>query len=319
MKFIDLCSGIGAAHLAFKKLSCQCVGYAEIDKKAEKTYKLFFGSELKNYGDLMKIKSSDLPSFDILLAGFPCQSFSVVGQRKGFIDERGQIIFGIKKILKEKKPKFFLLENVKGILSAGNGDVINVIVKGLEAQGYNVYCKTLNSYNYGTPQIRERVYFVGIRKDLVPKFKFPDNDNNIGYNIQRFLINNDDKHILSGKPLETFKNKYLNNKYNFGKYNFDDLIKNEYLVIDTRQSDLRLYIDRVPTIRTGRQGIIYVKNGKLRKLSAMEALLLQGFDEDMSINADSAFSQTALLSQAGNAMTVNVMHDLGKIILESYA
>ena len=138
MKFIDLCSGIGAAHLAFKKLSCQCVGYAEIDKKAEKTYKLFFGSELKNYGDLMKIKSSDLPSFDILLAGFPCQSFSVVGQRKGFIDERGQIIFGIKNILKEKKPKFFLLENVKGILSAGNGDVINVIVKGLEAQGYNV-------------------------------------------------------------------------------------------------------------------------------------------------------------------------------------
>lgn len=316
MKFIDLCSGIGSAHLAFKKLGCECVGYSEIDIKAERTYKLFFGDNLKNNGDLMKIDSDKLPNFDILLAGFPCQAFSIVGKREGFDDERGQIIFGIKKILKSKQPKYFLLENVKGLVNIENGKLLDVIINGLEGQGYDVYSKVLDSYNYGTPQMRERVYFVGVRKDLKSKFTFPA-ENKKEISIEDFLKNNDDKYLLKGRAYDTFINKYLNNKYNKGKHKLDDLLKEEYLVIDTRQSDLRLYRDRVPTLRTGRQGILYIKNGKLRKLSGMEALLLQGFDEDMAITADKEFSQGALLSQAGNAMTVNVMQAIGQNLINN--
>jgi DNA (cytosine-5)-methyltransferase 1 len=314
MKFIDLCSGIGSAHLAFKKLGCECVGYSEIDKKAEQTYKLFFGENLKNSGDLMKIDSDKLPDFDILLAGFPCQAFSIVGKRGGLEDERGQIIFGIKKILKAKQPKYFLLENVKGLVNIENGKVFNIIINGLKEQGYNVHSKVLNSCDYGTPQMRERVYFVGVRNDLERDFVFPKTLEE-EVSIENFLKNNDDKYLLQGRAYETFCNKYLNNKYNHNKYELADLLKQEYLVLDTRQSDLRLYTNRVPTLRTGRQGILYVKNGRLRKLSGMEALLLQGFDEDMAKIADRAIVQGALLSQAGNTMTVNVMQSIGQNLI----
>ena len=316
MKFIDLCSGIGSAHLAFKRLDCECVGYSEIDKKAEKTYRLFFGNNLKNNGDLMKIDSEKLPNFDILLAGFPCQAFSIVGKREGFDDDRGQIIFDIKKILKAKQPKLFLLENVKGLVNIENGKILDVIIKGLEQQGYNVYNKVLDSSNYGTPQMRERVYFVGIRKDLKNNFSFPSG-NKMEISIKDFLKNDDEKYLLEGRVYETFINKYLNNKYNKDKYKLDDFLEEEYLVLDTRQSDLRLYRDRVPTLRTGRQGILYIKNSKLRKLSGMEALLLQGFDEDMANKADKQVLQGALLSQAGNAMTVNVMQAIGQNLIDN--
>ena len=317
MKFIDLCSGIGSAHLAFKNLGCKCVGYSEINKKVEETYQLFFGDNLKNNGDLMNIDSEKLPDFDILLAGFPCQAFSIVGKREGFDDERGQIIFGIKKILKVKQPKFFLLENVKGLVNIANGKVLDVIIKSLEKQGYNVYSKVLDSSDYGTPQMRERVYFIGIRKDLKNNFTFPLK-NKTQISIKYFLKNSDEKYLLKGRVYETFINKYLNNKYNKDKFKLDNLLKEEYLVLDTRQSDLRLYRDRVPTLRTGRQGILYVKNGKLRKLSGMEALLLQGFDEDMANKADKQVLQGALLSQAGNAMTVNVMQSIGENLINIY-
>ena len=315
MKFIDLCSGIGSAHLAFKRLGCECVGYSEIDKKAEETYKLFFGKNLKNNGDLMQIDSKKLPNFDILLAGFPCQAFSIVGKREGFDDDRGQIIFGIKKILKAKQPKYFLLENVKGLVNIENGKVLDVIIKGLEKQGYNVRSRVLDSSDYGTPQRRERVYFVGIRKDLKNNFIFPSASTE-KISIKDFLKNNDDKYLLKDRVYDTFVNKYLNNKYNKDKFKLDDLLKEEYLVLDTRQSDLRLYRDRVPTIRAGRQGLLYVKNSKLRKLSGMESLLLQGFDENMANKADKQVLQGALLSQAGNAMTVNVMQAIGKNLID---
>ncbi len=313
--FFDFCSGIGAAHLAFKNLDCQCVGYSEIEKSAIETYKLFFGASAKNYGDLTNIDTDKLVNFDILLAGFPCQAFSIVGKRKGFADERAGVIYALARIIQKKKPKAFLLENVKGLVNIQNGTVLEEIMLLLEGCGYKVFYKVLNSEGFGVPQTRERIYFVGIRSDLYKhKFNFP-NPINKDNCLKNFLIETDKNFILTGGAYQTFL-KYLDNKYNRGKYNLDDLLKHDYLVMDTRQSDLRLYENKVPTIRAGRQGILYIKNSQIRKISALEALLLQGFDFEMAKNAQNTFTQTRLLSQSGNAMTVNVMQIIGQNILD---
>jgi DNA (cytosine-5)-methyltransferase 1 len=315
MKFFDCCAGIGSAHLAFKNLGLDCVGYSEIDKKAEETYKLFHGNSYKNYGDLMKVNSNSLEDFDILLAGFPCQAFSIAGKRKGFEDERGQIIYGLSEVIKIKKPKAFLLENVKGLVNINNGKTLKDIIFLLKECGYNVVYKVLESTAFGIPQARERVYFVGIRKDMYKwEFSFPNGtDKNVS--LKSFLIDADKQFILSNSAYQTFL-KYLDNKYNKGKYKIEDLLKQDYLVVDARQSDLRLYYNKIPTLRTGRQGILYIKDNQIRKLSGLEALLLQGFDLQKAKIAQENFLQSNILAQAGNAMTVNVMQEIGKSILE---
>lgn len=313
--FFDFCAGIGSGHLAFKNLGLECAGYSEIDSKAEKTYKLFHGNKYKNYGDLMKINPEYLMDFDILLAGFPCQAFSIAGKRKGFEDERGQVIYGLSKIIQAKKPKAFLLENVKGLVNINSGQTLKDIVSLLEKCGYQIFYKVLESTDYGIPQARERVYFVGIRNDLYRgEFYFPESTRK-ELNLQSFLIDEGENFVVSGYSYQTFL-KYLENKYNKGKYKIEELLKQDYLVLDTRQSDLRLYYNKIPTLRTGRQGILYIKNGKIRKLSGVEALLLQGFDIEMAKKAQAQFPQSSILAQTGNAMTVNVMQAIGKSILE---
>ena len=141
MKFIDFCAGIGGGRLGLKNLGMKCLGFSEIDQNAENTYQHLFGNNEINYGDLMKINPADLPDFDLLVAGFPCQAFSIVGQRKGLIDERGQIIFGLLKIMRAKRIKYFILENVKGLLNHEQGQTFKIILDLLEVEGYKVIAK----------------------------------------------------------------------------------------------------------------------------------------------------------------------------------
>jgi DNA (cytosine-5)-methyltransferase 1 len=316
LKFMDFCAGIGGGRLGLQNLGMECVAFSEIDKKAEKTYRLFFGEDEKNYGDLMKINTQELPDFDVMIAGFPCQTFSVVGQRKGMSDARGQVIYGLIKILKDKNIKYFILENVKGLVNHDKGNSLKVILKELDDAGYNVNHKVLNSVNYNTPQHRERIYFVGVRKDIpVQDFEFPDPKPTP--DIKKYLIDTDDQYIFDEdqKTFDTFK-KYLSNKYNVGQYEINQLLKNDFEVIDTRQSDLRIYKDRTPTLRTGRHGILYVKNGKLRKLSGYESLLLQGFPEYYAKKAKGVIQDTHILAQTGNAMTVSTIEEVGRKLLK---
>lgn len=315
LKFMDFCAGIGAGRLGLENLGMECVGFSEIDKRAEKTYRLFFGENEKNYGDLMKIKTNELPDFDLMIAGFPCQTFSVIGQRKGMTDERGQIIYGLIKILKEKNIKYFILENVKGLTNHDGGNSLKVILKELDDAGYKVEHKVLNSIDYGVPQHRERIYFIGIRKDLhkedyiFPKpIKTPDIKN---YLIDETELSFDEKH----KTFDTFK-KYLSNKYNSGLFTIKQLLSNDLDVIDTRQSDLRIYKNKTPTLRTGRHGILYVKNGKFRKLSGYESLLLQGFPEKYAKKTKGVIQELHLLAQTGNAMTVSTIEEVGRQLLK---
>lgn len=314
MKFMDFCAGIGGGRLGLENNNIQCVAHSEIDMTADCTYKLFFGEAEKNYGDLMYIDTKSLPNFDILIGGFPCQTFSIVGKREGFADSRGQIIYGLIKILKEKDIPYFILENVKGLVNHNKGETLKTILKELSDIGYYVDYKVLNSENYGVPQFRERVYFVGIKKDLMKKpYEWPQPIDTP--NIQDYLIDTDNSILDFDNP--TWQ-KYLNNKYNKDKFNFEELLKEDYLVLDWRQSDLRLYRGKTPTLRTGRHGILYVKKGKLKRLSGYEGLLLQGFPKELADKAKKAkINSNKLLSQAGNAMTVTVIRALGKSLKRS--
>lgn len=317
IRFIDFCSGIGGGRLGLQNLGMDCVGFSEIDEYAERTYRNFFGHKERNYGDLMKINLNDLPNFDLMISGFPCQSFSVIGQRRGIDDHRGQIIFGLIKIMNGKNLKYFILENVKGLVNHENGQTLKIILEELDKAGYKVYHRVLNSLEYGVPQMRERIYFVGVRKELVKKdkdFHWPRPIKPAS--IKDNLIDNGEFVFDEKSSYYATFLSYLNNKYNKGLFRLEDLLREDYLVLDTRQSDLRLYRNKVPTLRTGRHGILYARGGKFRKLSGFESLLLQGFPKDLAERVKGKIINVCLLSQAGNAMTVSAIEAVGKSLLD---
>ena len=314
MTFFDFCSGIGGGRIGLELNGLECVGHSEIDEKADLTYQLFF-KDSKNYGDLTKVDIDKLPDFDFMIAGFPCQSFSIVGNREGLKDKRGQIIYSLMEILKKKQVKYFLLENVKGLVNHNRGKTLEIIIKELENCGYTVFSKVLNSIDYGVPQMRERIYIVGFRSDLgIRDYKFPA-PSNLHCDIEDYL---DEKNDLELDPNnKTFLN-YLSNKYNQNIYSIEEILSWENRIIDWRQSNLRKYDKVFPTLRTGRHGILYVKNGKLKKLSGYEALLLQGFTRKIAEKVkQNNLNNNMVLSQAGNAMTVTVISEITREMLKA--
>jgi DNA (cytosine-5)-methyltransferase 1 len=166
LTFIDLFCGIGGFHQALKKLGAKCILACDIDKDCREVYLDNYG--LKPVEDVKKITPSELPDFDILTAGFPCQAFSNGGKKKCFEDSRGLLFDEIIRIAKEKKPKFMFLENVKHILKVSNGEVIDYIKEKIDSTGYNLTLFQLSPHNYGIPQQRERIYFVCVLKTLQP-------------------------------------------------------------------------------------------------------------------------------------------------------
>ncbi len=170
--FIDLFAGIGGIRLGFESVGGTCVFSSEFDEDACKTYEANFGEHPS--GDITKIDAASIPDFDILLGGFPCQAFSIIGKKEGFANETcGTLFFEIERILKEKRPKAFMLENVRNLTAHDNGNTFRIIQEHLEALGYAVYAKVLNALDYGVPQKRERIIIVGFL-DTDVMFHFPD-------------------------------------------------------------------------------------------------------------------------------------------------
>jgi len=169
--FIDLFAGIGGIRLGFESAGGHCVFSSEFDEAACKTYEANFGEYPS--GDITKIDAKDIPDFDILVGGFPCQAFSIIGKQEGFDNETcGTLFFDIERILKEKMPKAFMLENVRNLTAHDNGKTFRIIRTHLEALGYSVYAKVLNALDYGVPQKRERIIIVGFKDNVL--FQFPD-------------------------------------------------------------------------------------------------------------------------------------------------
>jgi len=174
IRFIDLFAGIGGMRLAFESVGAKCVFSSEWDKYCQKTYEANFG-EIPN-GDITKIDERNIPKFEILLAGFPCQPFSSIGKREGFKHEtQGTLFYDVARIIEFHKPQAFLLENVSGLITHDDGRTFTTIINVLTSLGYQLEYKILDASDYGVPQKRERIYIVGFNRKKVGmgNFKFP--------------------------------------------------------------------------------------------------------------------------------------------------
>lgn len=300
-KFIDLFAGIGGIRLPYQKLGGECVFSSEIDKYAIETYKANF-NEIPS-GDITKINEKEIPNFDILLAGFPCQAFSVAGKKLGFEDERGTLFFEIVRILKYHKPLAFHLENVKGLVSHNNGEtfkhMINILTKDL---GYKVYWEILNAMDYGVPQHRNRVMIIGF-KNQNANFNFPAPYNyrvNVGSILEERV---DKKYTISDKLWEGHQRRKRNNKLNgkgFGYNLYTD--ESEHTVT----LSARYYKD-------GSEILISQGNQNPRKLTPRECARLQGFPDDFILPN---ISDCHLYKQLGNSVPTKMIGEVANNVIK---
>lgn len=302
-KIIDLFAGIGGIRLAFQKFGGYTVFSSEWDKFAQKTYKANFGET--PHGDITLIDEKDIPDHDILLAGFPCQPFSQAGLKQGFDDTRGTLFFDIARIIKEKRPAAFLLENVKQLRGHDKGRTIEVIRNTLHELDYSVHIEVLAARDFGVPQNRERIFIVGFdnRRDgaLVP-FEFPQPsgiETKVGNILEQFV---DEKFTISDKLYEGHlrrkeMHKKKGNGFGFSLFNEDSAYTN---TISARyyKDGSEILIDRGPG-----------KNP--RKLTPRECARLQGFPDNYLIPV----SNSQAYKQFGNSVTVPVIEAIAKNML----
>jgi DNA (cytosine-5)-methyltransferase 1 len=297
MKTIDLFAGIGGMRLGFEAHNCINVFSSEWDKDAQIVYEANFRE--KPFGDINLIDPQSIPNHDILLAGFPCQPFSIAGKGLGFADTRGTLFFNIETILNIKKPRAFLLENVKRLISHDNGKTFNVILEKLKELGYTVYYNVLNSLEFGLPQKRERVYLVGFLERV--EFNFPKP---LGYYEPLVTILEPDANIAS--------NYFLSDKI---KQNRLEKVKGIPPVPSIWHENIGGNISALPyscALRAGGSYNYLVVNG-IRRLTSREMLRLQGFPEDFLMEVP--YSSARKL--AGNSVSVPVIKAIAGEMLKA--
>jgi DNA (cytosine-5)-methyltransferase 1 len=282
MKFIDLFSGIGGFHLAFSELGGKCVFASEIDSHARKTYLDNFEDavSLDRVGlfneDIKGVMPSDIPDFDVLCAGFPCQPFSQAGKKKGFDDvdggERGNLFFNIADIIQEKQPKAFFLENVRGLINHDNGNTLKTIKHILKDElGYSFYMQVVKACDYGLPQLRPRVFIIGFKNDFLDDFTFPEK-----------------------KPL---------------LYTMSDILGGKC----SRDIGFTLRVGgRGSKIHDRRNWEFYNVDGEVKRVTSVEAKIMQGYPNKFKLPK----SETQAMKQLGNTVAVNAVKEVGISILD---
>lgn len=316
--FIDLFAGIGGFRLAFQSLGGKCVFSSEIDKYCQKTYEENFGE--KPFGDIKKINEKDIPDHDILTGGFPCQAFSIAGKRAGFEDTRGTLFFDVARIIKEKRPKAFFLENVKGLLNHRSGETLKTILNVLR-NDLNYYVpdpKIMNARNFGVPQNRERIFIVGFRKDLnINNFNYPE-PMNIKKTIKDILEENivSAKYYISTQYLSSMKNhkKRHESKGNGFGYEIIDINdvsnaivvggmgRERNLIIDNRLKDF------TPVTKIKGE----VNRDGIRRMTPREWARLQGYPDNYRIPVADAQAY----KQFGNSVAVPAIKETAKEMIK---
>ncbi len=296
-KFIDLFAGIGGIRIAFARNNCTCVFSSEWDKYSQKTY--FENFREIPFGDITKIDEKEIPTHDILTGGFPCQPFSSIGRREGFQHPtQGTSFYDIVRILKEKRPKAFLLENVDGLRSHDQGRTYKIIFRTLQKElNYKVDARVLNAANFGVPQHRKRIYLVGFSREISE--------------IEGFTFNWPSKHeepVGIGQFIESHKKGYCITK-NYQKsyiYKKDD---GRPQVIDTN-SDIQVKTLCSTYHKIQRLTGTFVKDGEtgLRLLSHNECKAIMGFPKDFKF----PISRTQMYRQMGNSVAIPVVQAIAK-------
>lgn len=324
-KSIDLFAGIGGIRMGFDRAfgedGIETVFVSEWDSYAQKTYRANFSDDFDIAGDITQIDEKDIPAFDICLAGFPCQAFSLAGQRKGFEDDykgkcRGTLFLDVARICEYHRPKVIFCENVKGLVIHDRGRTFKIICHTFEELGYKVFSKVLNSKNFGVPQNRERIYIVAFRNDIAPdEFTFPsmtDDTKRIRDIIEDQPVAA--KYYLSDVYVNTLKkhkarHEAKGNGFGYEIREWDGIAgaivcggmgRERNLLIDKRQTDL------TPT--THIKGEIN-KDG-IRKMTPREWARLQGFPDDFKL----PLADVHLYKQFGNSVTVNVIEAIANEI-----
>ncbi|MEO0043689.1 MAG: (cytosine-5-)-methyltransferase [Bacteroidota bacterium] len=286
IKTIDLFAGIGGIRLGFEHYGCENVFTSEWDKDAQLMYEAHFGE--KPFGDITQIAPATIPEHDILLAGFPCQPFSIIGSMQGFLDTRGTLFFNIEEILRIKRPYAFLLENVKQLKTHDDGKTFKVILEKLEALGYYTHHTVLNALDFGLPQKRERTVIVGFQENI--GFKFPKKVGN--FTPLSEILENDtsvDKKLFASKDILEKRQA---------------CIKGEPFYPSVWHENKGGNISILPfscALRAGGSYNYLLVNGK-RRLSSRELLRLQGFPEDFKI----VVGYSAMRKLTGNSVAVPV-------------
>ncbi len=293
LRFVDLFAGIGGMRIPFEELGGYCVFSSEWDKSAQIMYNANFGETPK--GDITKISNDEIPEHDMLLAGFPCQPFSIIGKGKGFDDTRGTLFFEIERILKGKKPEAFLLENVKQLVKHNNGKTFQTVLAKLKELGYFIHWKVLNALDYGLPQKRERVIIVGFRKNY--KFSFPQplqNRINLSEIIEEHSKVNK-KYFASeriiNKRIEKTKGKYL---------------PKPSIWHENKRGDIGVH-DYSCALRAGASYNYLLADG-IRRLTPREQLSLQGFPKDFKI----VVPDGEIRKLVGNSVPVPMIREVAK-------
>ena len=299
LKFIDLFAGIGGIRIPFDELGCECVFSSEWDKHAQDVYEANFGE--RPMGDITRIPAGKIPDHDILLAGFPCQPFSIIGSGKGFADTRGTLFFEIERIIRDKKPRAFLLENVKRLVSHDAGRTFQTILSVLKGLGYYTHWKVLNALDYGLPQKRERVIIVGFKENYPFGFPEPVKKRISLKDIIEDHSKVDKKYFASEhimkKRMEKIKGKptpkpsiwHENKGGNIGVHEFSCALRAgasyNYLLVDG-----------------------------IRRLTPRQQLLLQGFPDDFKI-----ISEIYIGKLAGNSVPVSLIREVAKSMAKAIA
>lgn len=313
LKCASFFAGVGGIDLGFENTGAFEVIYAnEIDEYAVKTYEANFNIKVDNR-DIYEVKADEIPDFDVMLAGFPCQAFSVAGYREGFDDRkgRGELFFELERIFVAKKPSIIFLENVKNLVGHDNGNTFKVILECLRREGYNVEYKVLNAMEYGNiPQTRERIYIVAFRdEEMFNKFKFPE-----AIELTKTL-----RDVIDFDTKQEDRYYYTEKSCGF----YDKLVE-DMNSMDTVYQWRRVYVREnksnvCPTLTanmgTGGHNVplVLTKTG-IRKLTPRECFNMQGYPKDFVLPD---LANTRLYKQAGNSVVVPVIQRIAEEIAKA--
>lgn len=317
-KFIDLFAGIGGFRMAFQNLGGKCVFTSEWDKYSQKTYEANYGEV--PFGDITKVNEKNVPDHDILLGGFPCQAFSIAGRQNGFADTRGTLFFDVARIIKEKQPKAFFLENVKGLKSHDKGKTLKIILKTLR-EDLNYFVpepEIMNAKNFGVPQNRERIFIVGFRKDLgITDFKYPEPfEEKVAFEEVKEEREVSVKYYLSNTYLNTLyrhKARHASKGNGFGYEIISDEGTANAIVVGGMGKERNLVLDeRLTNFKPVTKIKGEVNRKGIRRMTPREWARLQGYPDTFRI----VVSDAQAYKQFGNSVAVPAIQATGEKIIE---